>query len=668
MNSKKNDETPPRLNLVLRTVRNVNQLLIREKNRQRLLQGICDNLIENRGYFNAWIVLLDEANKLNTTAETGLGDEFLPMVERLKDGELPQCIQKAMVQAKVVLTKDPVSNCTDCPLSGKYAGREAMTVRLEHDGNVYGLLCASVPINVTADNDELDIFRQVADDVAFALANIELEKANKERKHALDERIKELNCLYSISSLIDRSSLSFKETIQGIVDLIPPAWRYPGITSARIVLGDQVFKTVKFKETAWRQDSNIMVDGEPYGALTVCYLEERPGIDESPFLIEERALIDAIAERLGKVIERLQAERSLLESEKRFRDLVENSLVGILIVQNDQVVYENPEHERLLGPLSKSFLFADDKNIHPGDVEKVRQLYQNLSSGKSKKMDIDFRFYPTSKRNHQSDMRWVHCRASLIEYRGKEAILVNMMDMTRAKELEHLLTVQDKMASLGRVAAGIAHEIRNPLSGINIYINTLEKLLKRGESPEKMKAIFTQLQSASSKIESIIRRVMDFSKPSEPKFVLTDINKPIEEAIRLTVVTLRKSGVAIESELTLDLRKCRIDPQMIEAVIFNLITNAADAMRIIDGQKRIWIASSGGDRHILVKVSDSGSGVPLNLRDKIFDPFYTTKPNGTGIGLSLCHRIIADHGGSMRVHTSKWRGAEFVIEIPVENG
>ncbi len=283
-------------------------------------------------------------------------------------------------------------------------------------------------------------------------------------------------------------------------------------------------------------------------------------------------------------------------------------------------------------------------------------------------MDIDFRFYPTSKRNHQSDMRWVHCRASLIEYRGKEAILVNMMDMTRAKELEHLLTVQDKMASLGRVAAGIAHEIRNPLSGINIYINTLEKLLKRGESPEKMKAIFTQLQSASSKIESIIRRVMDFSKPSEPKFVLTDINKPIEEAIRLTVVTLRKSGVAIESELTLDLRKCRIDPQMIEAVIFNLITNAADAMRIIDGQKRIWIASSGGDRHILVKVSDSGSGVPLNLRDKIFDPFYTTKPNGTGIGLSLCHRIIADHGGSMRVHTSKWRGAEFVIEIPVENG
>ena len=173
-------------------------------------------------------------------------------------------------------------------------------------------------------------------------------------------------------------------------------------------------------------------------------------------------------------------------------------------------------------------------------------------------------------------------------------MLVNMMDVTRSKELEHLLIVQDKMASLGRVAAGIAHEIRNPLSGINIYINTLGKLYRKGESPEKIEGIFTQLQSASSKIESIIRRVMDFSKPSEPKFVLTDINRPIEEAIKLSAVTLRKNGMGIDSTLARDLKKCRIDPQMIEAVIFNLITNAADAMKNMDGQRRIRIATASG--------------------------------------------------------------------------
>lgn len=667
MNLKKNDETLSRLNLVLRAVRNVNQLLIREKGRQKLLQGICDIFIENRGYYNAWVVLLDESKALIATAESGLGEEFIPMVDLLKQGELTQCIRKALVQAEVVLTKDPVSTCTDCPLSGKYAGREAMTVRLEYDGKVYGLLCASVPIDVTANNDELDIFREVADDVALALANIELEKANKERKHALDERIKELNCLYSISSLIDRRNLSLKETIQGIVDLIPLAWQYPGITSARIVFNDQIFKTKNFQVTAWKQASDIIVHGEPQGALTVCYLEKRPELDEGPFCIEERALIDAIAERLGRVIERKQAERSLLESEKRFRDLVENSMIGILIIQDGQVVYENPEQERLWGPLPEGFDFSNNKNIHPEDAEKVKQVYRNLFSGKAKKIDIDFRFYPTSKRNHQSDMRWVHCRASLLEYRGKEAMLVNMMDITRAKELEHLLIVQDKMASLGRVAAGIAHEIRNPLSGINIYINTLEKLYDKGENPKQIKAIYTQLQSASRKIESVIRRVMDFSKPSEPKFILANINTPIKEAIKLTAVTLRKSGVIIDSTLAQEPKKCRIDPQMIEAVIFNLITNAVDAMKNMDGQKQIRLATSEEKSNILIKVSDSGPGVPPHMRDKIFNPFHTTKPDGTGIGLSLCYRIIADHSGSIRVHNSQWGGAEFVIEIPVEN-
>lgn len=668
MNSNKNSADLTRLNLVLRTIKDVNQLVIREKDRKRLLQGICDNLVKNRGYYNAWIALLDETHKLMTVAETGLDDKFLPMVARLKQGGVTQCTRQAIVQAAVVLTKDPVATCEDCPLSAQYAGREAMTVRLENDGKVYGLLCASVPTGFTADKEELDLFQEVADDVALALTHIELDETNKERKVALDERVKELNCLYSISSLIEKQRLSLEEIFHEIVDLIPPAWRHSEITSAKIVLMDQEFKTENFQETDWRQTSNIMVDEKHYGALTVCYLEERPEIDEGPFLIEERALIDAIAERLGKIVERKQAERSLLESEKRFRDLVENSQIGILIIQEGQIIYKNPEQKRLFGPLPEEFDLTDNKGIHLEDLEKVKQAYRNLSSGKTKKMDIDFRFYPGNTLKSRSDMRWVDCRASLIEYRGKEALLVNMVDITRSKELEHLLIVQDKMASLGRVTAGIAHEIRNPLSGINIYVNTLGKLYNRGEDPEKIKAIFTQLQSASSKIESVIRRVMDFSKPGEPKFVLTDINKPIQEAIKLATVTLRQSGVTIDAILARNLKKCRIDPQMIEAVIFNLITNAADAMKNTTGQKRIEVTAGVKGGYLSVTVSDSGPGVPPGLRAKIFDPFYTTKPDGTGIGLSLCHRIMADHGGSIRVCTSRWGGAKFTIEIPIENG
>ena len=108
------------------------------------------------------------------------------------------------------------------------------------------------------------------------------------------------------------------------------------------------------------------------------------------------------------------------------------------------------------------------------------------------------------------------------------------------------------------------------------------------------------------------------------------------------------------------------DPQSIEQVILNLITNAAEAMKKVDGAKQIEITSSAENGLILVKISDSGPGVPLNLRDKVFDPFYTTKTESTGIGLSLCHRIIADHGGSLTVSESKWSGAEFRVELPIK--
>ena len=233
-------------------------------------------------------------------------------------------------------------------------------------------------------------------------------------------------------------------------------------------------------------------------------------------------------------------------------------------------------------------------------------------------------------------------------------------------ELERNLRQSEKMASLGRVAAGIAHEIRSPLSGINIYLTNLEKIFEKEESREKVREILKQLQSASNKIESVIRRVMDFSKPSEPKFILTDISHPIEEAINLSSVTLRKTGIQLSKVLAEDLPPCHADPHLIGQVILNLIINAAEAMKNMDGAKQIEVSSSMLGNRIVFCVSDSGPGVPIHLRREIFNPFYTTKDGSTGIGLSLCERVITDHSGSLTVLTSKWGGAEFRVEIPIE--
>ena len=181
-----------------------------------------------------------------------------------------------------------------------------------------------------------------------------------------------------------------------------------------------------------------------------------------------------------------------------------------------------------------------------------------------------------------------------------------------------------------------------------------------------MQQIVDQIQVASNKIESVIKRVMDFSKPGAPQMVPSDINESLEEAIKLSEVTLRKNAIKLERELAQQLPKCYIDPHLIEQVMLNLITNAARAMGNGNGSKRIEVKSYSKNNSVCIGVSDSGPGVPLKHRNKIFDPFFTTNEDGQGIGLNIAQRIIADHNGSISLDTSKWGGAEFKIELPVE--
>jgi len=134
------------------------------------------------------------------------------------------------------------------------------------------------------------------------------EKALMKQTYDLDERVKELNCLYFIYKLVEKPDISLDEIFQEVVEIIPPAWQYPEITCSRIVVADKEYKTKNFKETSWKQSSGIFVHKEQIGTLEVIYLEEKPDIHEGPFLKEERRLIDEIADRLRMIIEHKQAE------------------------------------------------------------------------------------------------------------------------------------------------------------------------------------------------------------------------------------------------------------------------------------------------------------------------------------------------------------------------
>ncbi len=657
------------LNSVLRTIRHINRSLSGEKDSAVLIQGICDTLVENRDYHSAWIALIGPDGNWDRFAQTALGDNFKPIIDILKKGKPLSCCRKVLAQQGVVITETPPTLCGDCPLASRYDNRGAISARLQYNGKNYGMITLSVPAALLFDTEENRLVTELSQDIAFGLHAIELDKQRKDDEKALNEslvnlkeRIKELHCLYSLSEIIARRNQSTADIMQQAATLIPQAFRYPEASCARIKIDGHTYQTDNFRETARKLEKDIIVNERKTGLLTVGYIEENIKFDRDPFLFEEKTLVNAITERLGMAMERSQAKMDIQESEKRFRILVENALTGISIVQGNKVVYQNKEQERLLGPLPRSHIMGDYEKVHPNDVSKVKRFTEAITGEAIGSMDVDFRYF--SGKNMDKPI-WIHCRATGVVYRKQASILFNMMDMTRPKELEDLLVTQDKMASLGRVAAGIAHEIRNPLSGINIYLNTLEKFFDRGESEEKVKNVFSHLQSASRKIESVIRRVMDFSKPNKPNFILADVNAPIQEALKLTATTLRKSGILLEISLTEDLPVCRMDPHQLEEVILNIINNAADSMRGISEGKKINIRTEMLDGQNVIHILDSGPGITIENREKIFDPFFTTKSDSTGIGLSICHRIISDHNGEINARTNKWGGAEFRIRIPV---
>jgi PAS domain S-box-containing protein len=372
------------------------------------------------------------------------------------------------------------------------------------------------------------------------------------------------------------------------------------------------------------------------------------------------------------ITKRRETDRALQESERRFRTLLENVQVGIAIVQQGNIVFSNPEEERILGPLPLPFpvekLCVDTAAVPPQLQEFLSLLQQPGEAGvggvqEGESLDLDLASLSPQRLGAEPPVRWVHCRTRRMTYQGREALLVIMLDITKARELEQLVRIQDKMASLGRVAAGIAHEIRNPLSGINMYLSALENKIATGEGPEP-ETIVAKIQAASAKAEGVIKRVLDFSRPSAPRVSLINLNQVVKNVIDLSAVTLRKGGVSLETSLAQDLPPVHADGQLLEQVLLNLVTNAVQALSEMPGEKKIGLASAMERDRIIIKVADNGPGVPPQMRERIFDPFFTGRRDGFGIGLSLCHRIVSDHGGKLTVNTSKWGGAEFHMEIP----
>ncbi|SLM46292.1 putative Histidine kinase [Nitrospira japonica] len=234
-------------------------------------------------------------------------------------------------------------------------------------------------------------------------------------------------------------------------------------------------------------------------------------------------------------------------------------------------------------------------------------------------------------------------------------------DMTETKRLEQQIRNSEKLASVGKLAAGVAHEINNPLAGI---LNCLYNLRKGVLSPARQEEYWTSMEDGVRRVQKIVRQLLDFSQQHDPEFSLTDIKQVVDRVLVLTNHLFASNRIVLETVLGSALPSLMIDRHMIEQVLMNLILNAVQAMK---GGGVLRIRTSVAEGVCLVEVSDTGSGIAPAVLPRIFDPFFTTKGEGegTGLGLSVSLGIIERHGGKILVNSEVGRGTTFTLCLPL---
>ncbi len=232
------------------------------------------------------------------------------------------------------------------------------------------------------------------------------------------------------------------------------------------------------------------------------------------------------------------------------------------------------------------------------------------------------------------------------------------------KNREEEIIQSKKLASMGVLLAGVAHEVTNPLNNISMIAQTYQELYEK-LSPENRIDFMKKVDEETERIRKIVRNLLDFSRPKEPDLRETDMNTVIRKTLTLVQNMLDVSNIEVKMNLNERLPHVLIDEHQIQQVLVNLITNAVQAM---PNGGTIYLSSrpGGGDHSVETTVMDSGKGISAEYLPHIFDPFFTTKGDtGTGLGLSVSYGIIKNHKGDIRVESKVGTGSTFTIELPI---
>ena len=355
-----------------------------------------------------------------------------------------------------------------------------------------------------------------------------------------------------------------------------------------------------------------------------------------------------------------EREEALLRSEARYEHLVETAPDAIFTLDVDgRFTSVNRSFERTCGRPRAELLGVRFNTILEGrQAESAEALFQATLAGRRQRSELRYRDVDGMVRTGSI------ITAPVLEDGRIAGVLGLVRDVTEEKLLSAQLLQREKLAAVGQLVSGVAHELNNPLAGIMAFAQLLESSTAVG--PDDRDAIEI-IHKEAKRAAKIVSNLLLFARQRDPERASTDLNRVILDTLELRRYVLRTQQVEVVTELDPDLPLVWADSFQLQQVVLNLLTNAEHALRSVDDNRRITLTTRRVESRVVASVTDTGAGIPHDALDHIFNPFFTTKAigEGTGLGLSISDGIVRQHGGQITVKSTPGYGATFAIELPI---
>ena len=385
--------------------------------------------------------------------------------------------------------------------------------------------------------------------------------------------------------------------------------------------------------------------------------EERDvAVSSGPFRVNEE-LIGTVA-TLRDITDPKRAQDTLARSEARYRHLVESASDAIVTLDaNGRFTTVNHAAENISGYRREELVGQWFAPMLPDDdLPKALAHFQQALAGETGLFETQF---------YRKDGETRIISVTYSTPQKDEEVLCLIRDVTDQKMLQEQLIQSEKMSAIGQLVSGVAHELNNPLAGISAFAQLL--LAEKRFPPDQRTAAET-IYSEARRASRIVQNLLTFARQHKAEKGPTSINQVLDDTLDLRGYELRVRGIDVRREYDDSLADTMGDAHQLQQVFLNLITNAEQAMERADGQHhRLTVRTRRAGEAIRIEIEDSGGGIPPNLIERIFNPFFTTKPtgSGTGLGLSISLGIVREHEGRIWAENAQQSGARFVVELPV---